>query len=129
MSIDALFNLPLKFWLSAAILFVVLVICVVGVFLLYRKLDEMEARLNKCSLVTFSQRFWGDSLRGRMIRLCTVMAAVAMPWWNIARGTVDRQQVQDFPRGLKRVLQGMTIGGVLFLMTAIASILCKWLSR
>jgi hypothetical protein len=128
MNTDYLLNLPLKFWFSAGIMFVVLVIDVVGIFLMYRRLDEMEERLNKCKLVTFSKGFWGNSIRGRMVRLCVVMSTVAMPWWNIKRGTVDRQQVQDFPRGLKRVLQGMTIGGIIFISVAIADTLYKWLS-
>ncbi|SDR25131.1 hypothetical protein SAMN04490186_4400 [Pseudomonas grimontii] len=128
MNTDYLLNLPLKFWFSAGIMFVVLVIDVVGIFLMYRRLDEMEERLNKCKLVTFSKGFWGNSIRGRMVRLCVVMSTVAMPWWNIKRGIVDRQQVQDFPRGLKRVLQGMTIGGIIFISVAIADTLYKWLS-
>jgi hypothetical protein len=129
MNIDYLFNHPQKIWFDASIMFIALIIEVLGIFLMYRRLDEMEDRLNKCSLVTSNKRFWGDSIRGRMIRLCAVTSAVAMPWWNIKRGTVDRQQVQDFPRGLKRVLQGMTIGGLIFITVAISDTLYKWLTR
>ncbi|MBY8944778.1 hypothetical protein J1G35_02810 [Pseudomonas sp. SH10-3B] len=128
MNIDRLLNLPMKFWFSAGILFIALVFNILSVFLAYRRLDEMETRLSKCKLVTFSKGFWGNSIRGRMVRLCVVMSTVAMPWWNIKRGTVDRQQVQDFPRGLKRVLQGMTIGGIIFMSVAIADTFYKWLS-
>ena len=129
MNIDYWLNLPIKFWFSASVLFVALSINVVGIFLMYRRLDEMEERLNKCSLIIFHKQFWGNSARGRMVRLCAVTAAVAMPGWNIKRGVVDRQQVQDFPRGLKRVLQGMTIGGLIFITVAISDTLYKWLTR
>ncbi len=127
MSIDYLFNHPLKFWFDAGIMMVALMFNVIGLFLVYRRLDEMEGLLDKCSLVTFNKQYWGNSLRGRMIRLCSVMATVAMPWWNIKRGTVDRQQVQNFPRGLKHVLQGMTIGGGVFITVATADTLYRWL--
>jgi hypothetical protein len=127
MNIDYWLNLPIKFWFSASVLFVALSINVVGIFLMYRRLDEMEERLNKCSLIIFHKRFWGNSARGRMVRLCAVTAAVAMPGWNIKRGVVDRQQVQDFPRGLKRLFQGALLVGVLFLISATADILYKWL--
>ncbi|UHH32738.1 MULTISPECIES: hypothetical protein [Pseudomonas] len=127
MNIDYWLNLPIKFWFSASVLFVALSINVVGIFLMYRRLDEMEERLNKCSLIIFHKRFWGNSARGRMVRLCAVTAAVAMPGWNIKRGVVDRQQVQDFPRGLKRLFQGTLLVGVLFLISATADILYKWL--
>lgn len=129
MNIDYWLNPPLKFWFSVSVLFVALSINVVGIFLMYRRLDEMEDRLNKCSLVTSNKQFWGDSIRGRMIRLCAVTSAVVMPWWNIKRGTVDRQQVQDFPRVLKRLLQGKILGEVLFMTSAISNILYKWLTR
>jgi hypothetical protein len=114
MNIDYWLNLPIKFWFSSSVLFVALSINVVGIFLMYRRLDEMEERLNKCSLIIFHKQFWGNSARGRMVRLCAVTAAVAMPGWNIKRGVVDRQQVQDFPRGLKRLFQGTLLVGVLF---------------
>ena len=127
MNIDYWLNLPIKFWFSASVLFVALSINVVGIFLMYRRLDEMEERLNKCSLIIFHKRFWGNSARGRMVRLCAVTAAVAMPGWNIKRGVVDRQKVQDFPRGLKRLFQGTLLVGVLFLISATADILYKWL--
>ena len=127
MNIDYWLNLPLKFWFSVSVLFVALSINVVGIFLMYRRLDEMEERLNKCSLIIFHKQFWGNSARGRMVRLCAVTAAVAMPGWNIKRGVVDRQQVQDFPRGLKRLFQGTLLVGVLFLISATADILYKWL--
>lgn len=129
MSIDYLFNHPLKFWFDAGIMIVALMFNVIGIFLSYRRLDEMEDHLDKCSLVTFHKRFWGNSLRGRMVRLCTVMATVVMPWWNIRRGVVDRQQVQDFPRDLKHLLQGMMCGGILFLTVATADTLYKWLTH
>jgi len=76
MNIDYLFNHPQKIWFDASIMFIALIIEVVGIFLMYRRLDEMEDRLNKCSLVTSNKRFWGDSIRGRMIRLCAVTSAV-----------------------------------------------------
>ena len=129
MNIDHLFNHPQKIWFDASIMFIALVFDVVGIFLMYRRLDEMEDRLNKCSFIVFQKRFWGNSARGRMVRLCAVTSAVVMPWWNIKRGTVDRQQVQDFPRGLKRLLQGKILGEVLFMTSAISNIFYKWLTR
>lgn len=127
MNIDYLFNHPQKFWFDAAIMMMALIFNVIGIFLAFRRLDEMEDHLDKCSLVTLHKRLWGNSLRGRLVRLCTVMGAVVMPRWNIRRGVLDRQQVQDFPRGLKRLLQGMMFGGILFLTVATADTLYKWL--
>lgn len=127
MSIDYLFNHPQKFWFDVGVVCLALAFNVAGIVLAYTRLDQMEDRLNKCRLVTSHKRIWGDGILGRVIRLCAVMATVSMPRWNIRRGVVDRQQVQDFPRGLKRVLQSMMLGGVVFLTVAIADTLYRWL--
>ncbi len=127
MNIDYLFNQPLKLWLAAGAMSLLLIINLLGFFLVCRRLDEMEGYLDKCSLVTFSKRFWGNSLRGRMVRLCAVMATVTMPSWNIRRGVLDRQQVQDFPQGLKYLLRSMMFSGTLLLMVATADTVYEWL--
>lgn len=129
MSIDDLFNHPQKIWVDAGIMFLAVAFTVIAIFLAYRRLDEMEDRLNKCTLVTSHKRIWGKWALGRLVRLCAVMAAVAMPRWNIKRGVVDRQQVQEFPRGLKHLLQGMMLSGILFLSVATAGTLYRWLGH
>jgi hypothetical protein len=127
MNIDCLFNQPLKLWLAAGVMSLLFITNLLGFFLVCRRLDEMERYLDKCSLVTFSKRFWGNSLRGRVVRLCAVMAAVTMPWWNIRRGVLDRQQVQDFPRGLKYLLRSMMFSGMFLLAVATADTAYEWL--
>ncbi len=127
MNIDYLFNQPLKFWLAAGGMILLLIINLLGFFMVCKRLDEMEGYLDKCNLVTFSKRFWGDSLRGKVIRLCAVMAAVTMPGWNIKRGVLDRQQVQDFPRGLKYLLRSMMFSGMFLLTVATADTVYEWL--
>jgi hypothetical protein len=129
MSIDYFIYRPLKLWFDLALFFLVFIAFVVLIYLAYRRLDEMEDLLNKCSLITPNQRVWGNSIRGRMIRLSAVTAAVVLPRWNVKRGAVDLQQVQAFPRNLKRLLQGTLLVGVLFLMSATADILYKWLHQ
>ncbi len=123
MNIEYFFNPALKLWLAAGVMILMLIINVLGFFLVCRRLDEMEDHLDKCSLVSFSKRFWGNSLGGKVVRLCAVMAAVTMPWWNIRRGVLDRQQVQDFPRGLKYLLRSMMFSGML-LLTGLSVFLC-----
>lgn len=91
-----------------------LIAVLVGVFLAYRRLDHMELLLNKCSLVVFHSRFWGNSARGRMMRLSAITVAVLLPKRCLKRGVIDWQQVQAFPRWLKNILLGMHCVGVVF---------------
>lgn len=67
MSIDYFIYRPLKLWFDLALFFWVFIAFVVLIYLAYRRLDEMEDLLNKCSLITPNQRVWGNSIRGRMI--------------------------------------------------------------
>ena len=107
MSIDNFLNPLIFFWIELALCVSVVVVVLIGVFLAYRRLEYMERLLNKCSLVVFHSRFWGNSARGRMMRLSAVAVAVLLPTWNLKRGVIDWQQVQEFPRSLKNLFRGI----------------------
>ena len=95
------------FWFLVALILSINIVVLIGVFLAYRRLDYMERLLNKCSLVTFHSQFWNNSPRGRMMRLFAVAVAVLLPTWNLKRGVIDWQQVQEFPRSLKNLFRGI----------------------
>jgi len=42
-----------------------------------------------------------------MMRLSAVAVAVLLPTWNLKRGVIDWQQVQEFPRSLKNLFRGI----------------------
>ncbi|UVH49308.1 hypothetical protein P0D91_17955 [Pseudomonas sp. CBSPBW29] len=112
MNIDYFLNLPVKTQLAMGSCLAVIACVIIGVFLAYRKLEFMEGLLDNCRLVAAHRRFWANSLRGRMIRLCVVHVAIALPGWNARRGAIDLRQVQAFPRGLKAIFSGMSFFGI-----------------
>ncbi|MBT9301435.1 MULTISPECIES: hypothetical protein [Pseudomonas] len=112
MNIDYFLNLPASAQIVIGSLTAVVITNILGVFLCYRKLEAMEAHLNKCRLVSFHGSYLGNSPRGRMMRLCAVYAAIALPRLNARRGVVDLQQVQAFPRDIKILLHGTALLGV-----------------
>ena len=107
LGIDYLLNSRVMFWFLVALILSINIVVLIGVFLAYRRLDYMERLLNKCSLVIFHSQFWGKSPRGRMMRLSAVAVAVLLPTWNLKRGVIDWQQVQEFPRSLKNLFRGI----------------------
>jgi hypothetical protein len=125
MSIDNFLNPLIFFWIELALCVSVVVVVLIGVFLAYRRLEYMERLLNKCSLIVFHSRFWGNSARGRMMRLSAITVAVLQPKRNLKRGVIDWQQVQEFPRGLKNLFRGMLFVGVVFFAFGTYFWLCK----
>lgn len=83
------------------------IVLMIYAFLAYRRLEYMERLLDKCSFIAFHSRFWDSSPRGRMMRLNAVAVAVLLPKRFLKRGLIDWQQVQEFPRGFKRLFQGL----------------------
>ncbi|NWE76817.1 hypothetical protein [Pseudomonas yamanorum] len=112
MNIDYFLNLPMKTQLAMGSSLAVIASISIGIFLAYRKLEIMEGLLDNCRLVAAHRRHWGDSPRGRMIRLCVVHVAIALPRWNARRGVIDLRQVQAFPRGLKAAFRAMSFIGM-----------------
>ncbi|MDQ0651099.1 hypothetical protein [Pseudomonas cedrina] len=96
----------------------------IGIFLAYRRLNAMELLLNKCRLIEFHQPFWGNSIRGRMLRLWTVYTAIAFPKRNARRGIVDAEQVRMFPKGTKYLLHCTGFFGTGGLLGSIVFIFC-----
>ncbi|MBI6555640.1 hypothetical protein YA0850_24965 [Pseudomonas veronii] len=111
MSIDDFLNLPATSLIAISSASAVIITTIIGLFLCYRKLEPMEALLNKCRLVAFHSSYWGNSPRERMMRLCAVYVAVALPRLNARRGVIDRPQVQAFPRSTKLMLHGTALIG------------------
>lgn len=96
----------------------------IGVFLAYRRLSTMETLLNKCPLIGFHHPFWGNSIRGRMLRLWAVYTAVAFPTRNARRGIIDAEQVRMFPRDMKYLLHCTGFFGTMGLLGSIVFIFC-----
>ncbi len=111
MSIDDFLNLPATSLIAISSASAVIITTIIGLFLCYRKLEPMEALLNKCRLVAFHSSYWGNSPRKRMTTLCAVYVAVALPRLNARRGVIDLPQVQAFPRSTKLMLHGTALIG------------------
>lgn len=114
MSIEYILNSHAIFLFELALCVSLLIAVLVVVFLAYRRLERMEHLLNKCSFVVFHSRFWGNSARGRMMRLSVITVAVLLPKRCLKRGVIDWQQVQAFPPVLKNVILGVHCVGVVF---------------
>ena len=112
MSIDYFLNLPATSLIAISSASAVIITNIIGFFLCYRKLEPMEALLDKCHLVAFHSSYWGNSPRERMMRLCAVYVAIALPRINVRRGVIDLQQVQAFPRRTKLMLHGTALTGL-----------------
>lgn len=104
MSIDDLLRVPPIIFVTIGALSAAVITNIMMLFLCYRKLEPMEALLNKCRLVAFHSSFWGNSPRERMMRLCAVYCVVALPRLNAWRGVADLEQAQAFPRKTKILL-------------------------
>jgi len=125
MNIDDLLSPHVIFWFEIALCILLGTTLLIYVFLAYRRLEYMERLLNKCSFVVFHSRFWGNSARGRMMRLSAITVAALQPKRNFKRGVIDWQQVQEFPRGLKNLFRGMLLVGVVFFALGTYIWLCK----
>jgi len=112
MNIDYFLNLPAESLIVISSFLLIVIANILGIFLCYRKLETMEILLNRSRLVTFHSGYWGTSPRERMMRLCAVYVAVALPRLNARRGAVDLQQVQAFPRNTKLLLHTTVLVGM-----------------
>ncbi|RQO58978.1 hypothetical protein [Pseudomonas sp. KBW05] len=113
MSIEYILNLPTKDQIALGSAASMLLAVSLDIFLAYRKLESMERRLDQCSLLTNYKRLLGNSLRGRLSRLCVVYVAIALPRWNARRGVINVKQVAEFPRSLKFALHGTALIGLI----------------
>ena len=107
MNINDFLSPHIIFWFEIALCISLGVALLIYVFLAYRRLEYMEHLLNKCSFVVFYTQFLDNSPRGRMMRFGAVAVAVLLPKRNLKRGVIDWQQVQEFPRSLKRLFRGI----------------------
>ncbi|WLH79818.1 MULTISPECIES: hypothetical protein [unclassified Pseudomonas] len=112
MSIEYILNLPAKDQIALGSAASMLLAVALDIFLAYRKLESMEQRLDQCSLLDNYKHLWGNSLRGRLTRLCAVYVAIALPKWNTRRGVINAKQVAEFPRCLKFALHGTALIGL-----------------
>ena len=118
MSIEYILNLPTKDQIALGSAASMLLAVSLDIFLAYRKLESMERRLDQCSLLTNYKRLLGNSLRGRLSRLCAVYVAIALPRWNARRGVINVKQVAEFPRSLKLALHGTALIGLIGAVSA-----------
>lgn len=109
MSFDAFISLPAQTLVVFGTSIAMITFYVMFLFFCYLKLESMEARLNRCRLVAVHSSFWGCSHRGRVVRLCAVYCAIALPQLNARRGIVDLEQVRAFPRKTKILLHIMSL--------------------
>lgn len=124
MNINDFVHLPLKDLLIVITSFFLIAYSIIGVFLAYRRLNTMETLLNKCQFIKFHRAFWGNSPKGRMLRLWAVYTTIAFPKRNARRGFIDTEQVRLFPKGMKYLLHCVSFFGMAGLLGSIIFFFC-----
>ena len=104
MSIEAFMNWPPIILVAISSISAAIISNILMFFLCYRKLETMEALLDKCRLVAVHSSYLRNSPRERIARLCAVYCVIALPRFNAWRGVADLEQARAFPRQTKLLL-------------------------
>lgn len=95
-------NFPWPIWIAFALGVSVYLNLMVFYFLCFKKLELLEGMLERSKWIADSKAMYSEGPIGRGFRLNTIVAIVCFPELCHKRGLVEKEDVYQLPRALKR---------------------------